>query len=142
MFGQIKASSSRASHLDRPVWQTRETVSTHQVINLIGQLYFLVCILQRFIIILKENGKWSNGLHLYHAFPTSGHSKRFKILLNIHPCIQCNAYICTPTAVSTMQGDSHLIRSSLGQVTQKPLDTRLGQAGDPTSNYQPNCSYC
>ena len=45
---------------------------------------------------------------LYCAFLTSGHSKRFRILahLNIH------AHMHTPTAVSTTQADSQLVRSS------------------------------
>ena len=47
-----------------------------------------------------------NGLHLYSAFLTIGHSKRFTMLPHIH------AHIHTPAAESTMQGDSQLVGSS------------------------------
>ena len=46
-----------------------------------------------------------NGTHIYRAFLTSGHSKCFKLLANVH----------TPTAVATMQGDSQPVRSSQGE---------------------------
>ena len=42
-----------------------------------------------------------------------------------------HALIHTPTAVSTMQGDSQLVWSSQDQ---ERLDTQLGRAGDRTSN--------
>ena len=46
-----------------------------------------------------------NRQHLYCAFLTSGHSKRFIILPNIHP------FIHTPTVVvSATQGNSQLVR--------------------------------
>ena len=108
-----------------------ESVSTHQVINLIGQLYFLVCILQRFIIVLKENGKWSNGLHSYSTFPTSGHSKRFTILPSIHPFMHTFTYQCQPC----MEIASSLA-VRLNCLAQGHLDTqsRLGGSGDQTSN--------
>ena len=67
-----------------------------------------------------------NGLHLYSSFLTSGHSKCFTILTIIHPCMH------TPTAESTMPGDSQLIR--INRLAQGQLDTQLGGAGDLNSD--------
>ena len=70
-------------------------------------------------------------LHLYYsAFPTSGHSKCFTMLPNIHPF--------------THRRPSHPLKataSSSGAVrerclAQSHLDTRLGGAGDRTGNLQ------
>ena len=55
-----------------------------------------------------------NGLHLYSAFLTSGHSKCY----NIASHLPIHAHIHTPTVVSTiMQGDCQLVRSSQGEVS-------------------------
>ena len=65
------------------------------------------------------------GLHFCCTFLTSGHSKCFTILPNIH----------TPTAVSAKQGDSQLVRSR--QIEASHSETP--RAGDRTSNL-PNTS--
>ena len=56
-------------------------------------------------------------LHLDSAFLTSGHSKRFTKLHNIHP------FMHTPTTVSAMQCNSQLVRSSLGEVARSGTRT-------------------
>ena len=53
---------------------------------------------------LTKNFLMVNGLHLYSAFLTSVHSQRLTILPFTHSS--------TPMAVSAMEGDSQLVRSS------------------------------
>ena len=67
------------------------------------------------------------GLHFYRCFLTSGHSKRFSISPNIHPC----AHIHTPKAVSALQGDSQFV--GVRRLAQGRTDTPLGGAGDRSS---------
>ena len=49
------------------------------------------------------------ALHLLHTFLTSGHSKCFTILHNIH------THTHTATGESTTQGDSQLLRGGQGE---------------------------
>ena len=69
-----------------------------------------------------------NGLHSYRAFVASALSKRFTILPNIHPfthrrrCQPCKA---TASSSGAVRGRC---------LTQGHLDTKLGGAGDQTSN--------
>ena len=86
-----------------------------------------------------------NGLCLYSAFPTNGHSKRFRILPDIHTHIHkhihhnIHAHIHAPTAMSTMQGDSQLVRSSQGEGVLL-RDTHARESNQQLSGDQPTRS--
>ena len=71
-----------------------------------------------------------NGLHLYSAFLTSGHSKH--LITAYHP------HVNTPTALSTKQGNSLLVGSQASVrvrcLVRGQLDTQLGGEGNPTSH--------
>ena len=80
----------------------------------------IICEVIKTAVMIRKHGEkrtrnyttpeFVNGLHLYSVFPASGHSKRFTILPSQHSPV--HAHIHTPTAVSTTQGDSQLVRSS------------------------------
>ena len=72
-----------------------------------------------------------NGLHLYIAILTSGHSKCFTILPNIHPVMHkfTHQWLCQPRNV-TSAGQKQV---GWG-VLLRHLDTLLGGPGDRTSN--------
>ena len=82
-------------------------------------------------------GSWVyvNGLHLYSAFLTIGHSKRFTILPHIHH---------SRTHSRTDGGVNHARRQPARReltvrvrcLAQGHLDTQLGGAGDRTNNLQ------
>ena len=71
-----------------------------------------------------------NGLHLYSAILTSGHSKRFTILPNIHPFMHTFTHRrwCPPHKACLLGA----VRGR--RLAQWHLDTPLGRAGDGTSN--------
>ena len=80
----------------------------------------IICEVIKTAVMIRKHGEkrtrnyttpeFVNGLHLYSVFPASGHSKCFTILPSQHSPV--HAHIHTPTAVSTTQGDSQLVRSS------------------------------
>ena len=76
--------------------------------------------------------KWSNGLHLYSAFPTSGHSKYFTTLPNIHPFMHTftQRWRCQPCKTTASSSGAVRVR----RLAQGHLDT-LGGAGDRPSNH-------
>ena len=68
-----------------------------------------------------------NGLHLYSAFLTSGHSKCFTILPNIHPFMHTDGGVSKAPASCSR---AVMVRC----LSQGHLDTQPGGAGDQTSN--------
>ena len=72
-----------------------------------------------------------NGLHLYSAFLTSGHSKRFTILSNIHPFMHTFTHRQRRQPRKATASSSGAVK--LRCLAQGHLDT-LGGAGDRTSN--------
>ena len=72
-----------------------------------------------------------NGLYLWSAFLTSGHSKSFTILLNIHPFMHIFTH-------RRRRQPRKATVSSSGAVRVRCLgDTRLGGAGDRTNDLSP-----
>ena len=61
---------------------------------------------------------WMNELHLYCAFLTGSPAKCFTILLQSQQS-PIHTHIHPPATESTMQGDSHLTRSSQGEVSPR-----------------------
>ena len=88
---------------------------------------------------LKANRKsvvfkmhYVNGLHLYSAFLTSGHSKHFTILPNIHPFIHTFTHRRRSQPRKTTASSSGAVRVRC--LAQGHLDTRLREVEDRTSN--------
>jgi hypothetical protein len=73
-----------------------------------------------------------NGLQLYHAFLTSGRSKRFTILPNIHPFTHTFTHRRRSLPRRATASSSGAVR--VRRLAQGHLDTQLGGAGDRTSN--------
>lgn len=69
---------------------------THQVIDLIGQLDLLICILQSFVIILKQRSVWSH-----------------KHLMKSSSVLILSLIICWPTSDTHLFNDLHLFFSPL-----------------------------
>ena len=80
----------------------------------------------------EPHSRMVNGLHLFSAFLTSGHSDT---LYNTASHSPIHAHIHTPAAESSMQGNSQLVMSSHGEASCSgtPLHSSRG-AGDRTSN--------
>ena len=77
-----------------------------------------------------------NGLHLYSAFLTSGHSRRFTILPNIHLFMHTFTHRlkCQPCKATASSSGAVRVR----YLAQGYLNT-LGGAGDETSNLLFEC---
>ena len=75
---------------------------------------------------------WMEGLHLYSASLTSGHSKQCTILPHIHPFMNTftHRWRCQPCKATA--SSSGAARGMC--LAQRHLDTKRGGAGDRTSN--------
>ena len=73
-----------------------------------------------------------NGLHLYSAFLTSGHSKRFTVSPHIH--LLLHIYTNRRRSQPHKATASSLGAARVRHLAQAHLNTQLGGAGDQTSN--------